>query len=138
MNEREELYGVSVALNKNYNGRDRHGNLQFAPFGSGVFMTLDCAEALCRVFKVKYPNVKPVELFRGDRDELAATSLVELGEAVGLEKLALVIQQCVDQGFSREEILLMCKNTVEAAEASVAKQNRIRGLEAEAARLRAV
>jgi hypothetical protein len=133
----EELYGVSVGRNQNYNGRDRHGNLQCAPHGGGVFMTFECAQALCNVLRPKYPSVRPVVLLRGDRDEAAFTSLIELGEAVGLDKLATVIQQCVNQGFSGEEILLKCKNTVEAAAASVAKQNRIRALETEAARLRA-
>ncbi len=133
----EELFGVSVGRNQNYNGRDRHGHLQFAPHGGGVFMTLDCAQALCKVLKPEYPNVRPVELIRGGRDDAAFTSLGELGEAVGLEQLAIVIQQCVHQGFSGDEILLKCKNTVDAAEASVSKQCRIRELEKEAARLRA-
>src|SRR5258708_16555500 len=133
----EELFGVSVGRNQNYNGRDRHGNIQFAPHGGGVFMTLDCAQALCKVLKPEYLNVRPVELLRGDRDESATTSLIELGEAVGLEQLAIVIQQCVNQGFSGDEILLKCKSTVDATEASLANQNRIRELESEAARLRA-
>jgi hypothetical protein len=133
----EELFGVSVGRNQNYNGRDRHGHLQFAPHGGGVFMSRQCADDLCKVLKPEYPNVRPVELIRGGRDDAAFTSLGELGEAVGLEKLAVVIQQCVNQGFSGDEILLKCKNTVDATEASLAKQNRIRELESEAARLRA-
>jgi hypothetical protein len=133
----EELYGVSVGRNQNYNGRDRHGNLLWAPHGGGVFMNLETARALCNVLLPKYPSVRPVVLLRGDRDEAAFTSLIELGEAIGLDKLAMVIQQCVNQGFSGEEILLKCKNLVDAAGASVAKQNRIRELEEEAAHLRA-
>lgn len=133
----EELYGVSVGRNQNYNGRDRLGHLQFAPHGGGIFMTFACAQALCNVLRPNYPNAHSVVLLRGDRDEAAFTSVAELGEAVGLDKLAVVIQQCVNQGFSGEEILLKCENTVDAAGASLAKQNRIRELEEETAQLRA-
>jgi hypothetical protein len=131
-----ELYGVSVGRNQNYNGRDRYGHLQFAPHGGGTFMTLACAQALCNILRPQYPNVRPVELLRGDRDEAAFTNLIELGEAVGLEKLAMVIQQCSNQNFTSDQILAACKKAVDDAGASLAKQNRIRELEDEAARLR--
>jgi hypothetical protein len=132
----EELYGVAVSWRENYDGRDPNGVLKTTSRFAGVLMTHECAEALCKILKPKYPNVQPVELLRYERDEIAAKSLEELGEAVGLDKLTLVIQQCLNQGFSGNEILLKCKNAVESSEARIAKQKRIRELEAEAASLR--
>jgi hypothetical protein len=111
----ELLYTVSVGRNSDYGGRDREGRLIFVPYGGGVFMSLACAEKLCNVLRPTYPNVRPVELMRGDRDEIPVQSLSELREDVGLEKLALVIQQCINQNFSNEQILATCKNAVEAA-----------------------
>src|SRR5258706_15967376 len=121
-NMNNELFGVALQLSQNYNGRDQYGTIQRVMRGQGVLMTKDCAEKLCRILKHDHPGAHVVPLLRGDRDEMAATSLAELGEAVGLDKLAVVIEQCVVQGFSAEEIILKCQNAIESAAAEFAKQ----------------
>ena len=108
----KELYGVSFNYNENYNGRDQFGKIRTTIAGDGVFMTLDCAQALVDKFKAKYPAVKVVELLRNGRDDLPATSLAELGEVAGLDTLAEAVRKLVNDGFSRQDILAAVNHAV--------------------------
>jgi len=110
----EELYGVCLGGNRqNYAGRDREGRILTTLPGDGRLMTKDCAESLCRVFRSRYPNVHVVELFRGDKDEVVAESLKNLGEHTGIEDLAQIVKECLAQGYSRAEIFATVHNAVQ-------------------------
>jgi hypothetical protein len=97
---------------ENYNGRDTNGQIQITRFGDGKLMTQTCAEEFCKVLRVKYPQVRVVELNRGDRDELAAETLADLGEQTPLETLAQAVKDCVRFGNSHEQILTAVEASV--------------------------
>jgi len=109
----EGLCGVSLGYSKNYNGRDQSGRIKLTVAGDGRLMTKACAEALCRVLKSKHPNVRVVELLRGERDELAAESLSDLNEASGIADLTQAVKQCIGEGVSRQEILAVVTTVVQ-------------------------
>lgn len=103
----EELYTVSFGLDRNYNGRNKeNGKIRIAPAGCGTLMDKATAEALCRVLRPKYPTAKVVEIFREERDDLAAHSLTDLGEDTGLNDLTELVERLLAQGFSQDDILL--------------------------------
>jgi hypothetical protein len=112
----EELYGVSFGIGatgaQNYNGRDRDGRIKVS--GDGTFMTRECAESLCRLLKAKYPVVHVVELTRGDRDDMVAGTLAELGEKSSLEILVGAIKECISFGNTQQEILAAVNQVVGA------------------------
>jgi hypothetical protein len=99
-----ELYGVSFGR-QNYNGRGPDGQIQVTRFGDGRLMTRTCAEDFVKVLRIKYPQARIVELNRGDKDEMAAKTLADLGEQTPLEVLAQAVRDCVRFGNSREQIL---------------------------------
>jgi hypothetical protein len=134
----EELFGVGLNLAQNYGGRDQYGQVKRSIAGQGVLMTRECAEKLCAILRHEFPQARIVRLYRGDRDEISAQTLEELGERAGLDKLALVVHQCLNQGFSAEEIAAKCRDTIDLAAAQFAKEIRIRELEAETMRLKAL
>jgi len=135
--QEEQLYGVSLGAGRGiYGGRDQHGAIRKTVIGQGTLMNGETAEKLRAILSYEHPFANVIPLQRGDRDEMAATSLAELGEAVGLDKLEVVLQQCILQGFDAEEILLKCRNTIDSATQQVAKQQRIHELEAETRRLK--
>jgi hypothetical protein len=107
----EELYGVSFGRH-NYNGRDQNGLIKTALFGDGRLMTQECAEQLWKLFQLKYPQARVVELNRGDRDEMAAKTLADLGEQTPLEVLAQAVRDCVRFGNSREQIITAVETSV--------------------------
>jgi hypothetical protein len=108
----EELYGVSLDYNQNYDGRDQFGKIRTAKAGNGIFMTFTCAQALVDKFKTKYPRCKIVELLRYGRDEQPVQSLAELGEIAGLDTLAEVVRKLVNDGFSHQAILVTVNHAV--------------------------
>ena len=108
----EELYGVAFNYNQTYNGRDQFGRIKTTVAGDGIFMTLDCAQALVDKFKQKYPRVKVVELLRNGRDEQPVESLADLGEVAGLDTLAEVVRKLVNDGFSRQDTLAAVEHAV--------------------------
>jgi hypothetical protein len=115
----ELLYGVALDFAKEYAGRDPHGRIKFTIPGAGRLMTCDCAEKLVerlknikitvdengkKVDKPQFPFVRVVTNFRGERDEIVATSLADLGEDhVGT--LERSIRLALSNGVSREEVL---------------------------------
>lgn len=104
----EELYGVSLGRGKgNYNGRDSNGQVTWTRFPGldGRLMTKVCAEALTRILKRQYPHVEITELYRGDRDELVAETLDDLGEKPPVDVLANAVKDCLKFGMTRQDIL---------------------------------
>lgn len=58
-------------------------------------------------------TVAVVELIGGDSDHRLPDSLVELGEAISLDKVQKLVGDCAAQGvFSREDILAACQQAV--------------------------
>jgi hypothetical protein len=106
-----QLYGISFGLN-NYNGRDKNGSIQVTRFGDGRLMTRSCAETFCKVLQIKYPQARVVELYRNDRDELAAETLADLGEQTPLEILTLAVRDCIRFGNTREQIITAVEASV--------------------------
>jgi hypothetical protein len=109
----EQLYGVSFGHNCNYNGRDGNGLLQMTRFGlDGRLMMKSCAEDLCKILQIKYPQARVIELNRGDRDEIAAQSLADLHEQTPLEHLGQAVRDCVRFGSTREQISVAVESSV--------------------------
>ncbi len=109
----ENLYGLAFSSNANYSGRDQFGRIRTTQNGDGAFMTKECAEQLYQKFvkfknddgKQRYPFLRVVELLRGDRDAMAATSLAELGEVEGLDELSQVVRKLLTDGHSVTDIM---------------------------------
>lgn len=110
----EELFTVQFDWDKNFNGRDENGRIRMARAGGGVLMDRTTAEALCRVLRPKFPTVRPVQIWREDRDDLVAHSLADLNEGADLSDLTEVVEQLVAQGFDREDILRKCNEVLDS------------------------
>jgi hypothetical protein len=108
----EELYGVSFGGRQNYNGRDKNGQIQVTSPGDGRLMTQTCAEDFVKVLRIKYPQARVVELNRGDRDEMAAKTLADLGEQTPLEVLAQAVRDCVSFGNTREQVIIAVETAI--------------------------
>jgi hypothetical protein len=100
------LYGVALDFQREYAGRDPRDRIKFTVPGAGRLMTKDCAEELAARLKAtgKFPFARVVTNFRGERDEITATSLAELGED-HLGTLRRAITTAVENGVSKQEIL---------------------------------
>jgi hypothetical protein len=109
------LYGVALDGLKEYVGRDDHDRIQSSFPGAGRLMTKDCAEQLAARLKAtgKFKSVRVVTNFRGERDEIAATSLADLGEDhIGV--LERNIRLALSNGVLKAEVLETCNRvTVE-------------------------
>lgn len=109
----EQLYGVSFSPRQNYLGRDKNGVLVFSNFSlDGRLMTRECAEDLCKLLRSKYPNVSVVELLRGEKDELVANSLADLGEETPIQQIKRLVREAVSYGSSREQILVAVESEI--------------------------
>jgi hypothetical protein len=100
------LYGVALDFQREYAGRDPRDRIKFTVPGAGRLMTKDCAEELAARLKAtgKFPFARVVTNFRGERDEITATSLAELGEDhVGAVTRA--IKLALENGVSKLELL---------------------------------
>ena len=115
----EELYGVALGFSKEYAGRDANDRIKFTFPGAGRLMTLDCAEKLVerlknirvtvnengkKVEKSQFPSVRVVTMLRGERDEVVATSLQELGED-HLGTVTRALKLALENGVSKQEVL---------------------------------
>ena len=102
----ELLYGVALDFQKEYAGRDASDRIKFTVPGAGRLMTQDCAEQLAGRLKAtgKFPFARVVTNFRGERDEITATSLAELGEDY-LGTVTRAINIALENGVSKEEVL---------------------------------
>ena len=109
----DQLYGVSLgSVNQNYNRRDADGVIRLTIAGDGALMTGACAETLVKKFKPKYPKAYVVPVIRGERDELVAESLADLGELTPLEELRRAVTDCVSFSNTSEEILAVVREVI--------------------------
>ena len=101
----EELYGVVLDGSKEYAGRDLHGRIKYTVPDAGLFMDRDTAEKLTERLKAAgFKSARVVTMLRGERDEIAATSLAELGED-HLGTLTRAIKLALENGVSKQEVL---------------------------------
>jgi hypothetical protein len=85
----EQLYGVSFGR-QNYQGRDEHGQIK---------LTRSYTPSDGRL------QVRVIELLRGERDELTAESLADLGETTPLDVLVEAVKDCIRFGNTPQDIL---------------------------------
>src|SRR5882724_5145168 len=104
--------GRDITLHSYYAGRDESGKIKTDNNpGVAAMMTEEVAKRLIEKFKDRYPKSEVIELIRGERDELTATSLEQLGE-IPLPQLRLVVRECLDSGISLDEVLSTCRAAV--------------------------
>ena len=109
----DQLYGVSLGgANQNYNRRGSDGVIRLTQAGDGALMTRTCAETLVRKFKPKYPKAHVVEVLRGERDELVAESLADLGEVTPLDQLLYAVKSCISFGNTGEEMFAVVREVI--------------------------
>jgi hypothetical protein len=109
----EPLYGVTFDGRQNYNGRDENGLIKMTRFGlDGRLMTKDCAEQLCKVLQIKYPQARVIDLLRNDRDEITAESLADLGEQTPIQQLQQLVREAVRFGNTREQIITAVESSI--------------------------
>src|SRR5437762_12722937 len=107
MGAMSDTYGVSFGR-QNYNGRDEHGELKLtAPYApsDGRLMNRETADQLCRILKLNYPQVRVIQIFRGEQGALTAESLAEVGDATPLDVLVEAVKDCIRFGNTPDEIL---------------------------------
>jgi len=101
----ELLYGVAIDLSREYDCRDAHDRVQGTFPGAGRLMTKDCAEQLAARLKLAgFKFARVITNFRGERDEIAATSLAELGED-HIGTVTRAIKLALENGVSKQEVL---------------------------------
>lgn len=109
----EDYAGRDVRLHGYYAGRDKNKIVKISQSPNiATMMSKEVAEKLVHKLKQKYPLSEVIELICNERDEAAATSLAELGEAsTSVTVLQDAIKECLADGMSREDMLKLLERT---------------------------
>jgi hypothetical protein len=113
--------GRNITDHAFYQGRDAQGTIKLTRHANlAAMMNEQTAKRLIEKLKVPYPHSEIASVIRGERDDLTATTLAELGEAppahiLQLPSVAILkqaLEQCLAAGVSRKDILLLVPEAI--------------------------
>ena len=112
--------GQNITDHAFYQGRDAQGTIKLTRHANlAAMMDEQTAKLLIEKFKVRYPHSEITDVIRGERDDLTASTLAELGEAPSdrvaqlpsVVALKQALQKCIADGVSRRDILVLLPET---------------------------